>query len=365
MGTLAALGGLATLLIAPLAGIAVDRYRLRPILIASDLGRAVVISLIPIAAYHGALHLWTLYLVVGLAGILNVFFDVSYQSFTPSLVNRDRILEANSKLALSASTAEAIGPALSGSLIQILTAPIAMAIDAVSFLVSAASIAFIKKPEIHKPHVEHLPSLNELTAGFRFILSHPILRPIALRDGTTSFFWGFYSALYVLYCIDELKFTPFLLGIIVTLGGISSFVGSSTIPSISRRFQPGTILIGATLIQGISNLLIPFAQPGVTAILCMGGAQLLGDISFPVYNVQALTLRQSMTPPAVLGRVNGTMHLLFRGLIPIGALIGGSLAQYMGVRRTILASAIGILLASLWLIFSPVRALKRESLQNC
>lgn len=365
MGTLAALGGLATLLIAPLAGIAADRYRLRPILIASDLGRAVVISLIPIAAYHGALHLWTLYLVVGLAGILTVFFDVSYQSFTPSLVNRDRILEANSKLALSASTAEAIGPALSGSLIQILTAPIAMAIDAVSFLVSAASIAFIKKPEIHKPHVEHLPSLNELTAGFRFILSHPILRPIALRDGTTSFFWGFYSALYVLYCIDELKFTPFLLGIIVTLGGISSFVGSSTIPSISRRFQPGTILIGATLIQGISNLLIPFAQPGVTAILCMGGAQLLGDISFPVYNVQALTLRQSMTPPAVLGRVNGTMHLLFRGLIPIGALIGGSLAQYMGVRRTILASAIGILLASLWLIFSPVRALKRESLQNC
>ena len=97
----------------------------------------------------------------------------------------------------------------------------------------------------------------------------------------------------------------------------------------------------------------------------MGGAQLLGDISFPIYNVQDLTIRQALSPPEVLGRVNGTMHLLFRGIIPIGALVGGALAQYAGVRRTILGAAIGILLASLWLIFSPVRKLKRESLQNC
>ena len=365
MGTLAALGGFATLLIAPVAGMAADRYRLRPILIAADLGRAVVIALIPIAAAHGALRIWTLYAVVGLAGILTVFFDVAYQSLTPSLVDRDRVLEANSKLSLSASTAEAIGPALSGSLIQLLTAPIAMAFDAASFLVSAASIAYIRKPETTKPPVEHFPSRQELTAGFRFVFEHPILRPMALRAGTTSIFWGFYSALYVLYCIDELKFTPLILGLIVTLGGISSFIGSVAIPSITRRFQPGTILIGATLVQGFSNLLIPLAQPGLSAILCMGGAQLLGDISFPVYNVQDLTIRQALSPTDVLGRVNGAMHLLFRGLIPIGALIGGALAQYGGVRQTILASAFGILLASLWLILSPVRTLKRESLQNC
>ena len=324
-----------------------------------------MIALIPLAATYGVLNLWILYLVVGLAGILSVFFDVSYQSLTPTLVARERILDANSKLSLSASTAEAIGPALAGSLIQVLTAPIAMAIDAASFLVSAASIAFIRKPEIDKPPTEHFPSLHELTAGFRFVFTHPILRPIALRDGTTSFFWGFYSALYVLYCIDDLKFTPLILGFIVTLGGISNFTGSATIPWISRRFQPGTILIGATLVQGFSNLLIPLAQPGITAILCMGGAQLLGDISFPIYNVQDLTIRQALSPPEVLGRVNGTMHLLFRGIIPIGALVGGALAQYAGVRRTILGAAIGILLASLWLIFSPVRKLKRESLQNC
>lgn len=366
MGTLAALGGLATLVIAPLAGVAADRYRLRPILVAADLGRALVIALIPIAAAHGSLRLWSLYVVVGMAGVLSVFFDVSYQSLTPSLVSRDQILEANSKLSLSAAIAEAIGPAMAGSLITLLTAPIAMALDAASFLVSAASIAFIRKPEIHKASSAHVPTFSELTGGFRFVFAHPILRPIALRAAWTAFFWGFYAALYVLYCLDDLKFTPLILGFVVTIGGFSSLIGSAVIPSLTRRFQPGTILIGATLVQGFSNLLIPLAPgPGWLAILCMGGAQFMGDISFPIYNVQELTIRQWLAPEDVLGRVNGTMQFLFRGILPIGALVGGALAQNVGVRRTIFASAIGILLSSLWLILSPVRKLKRESLQNC
>ena len=362
MGTLAALGGIAILLVAPLAGIVADRYRLRPILIAADLGRAVVIAMIPIAASRGMLRLWTLYVVVAFAGILSVFFDVAYQSLTPSLVSRDRILEANSKLALSAGAAEAVGPALSGSLIQLLTAPLAMAVDAVSFLFSAASLALIRKPELHKPPAEHFPTVHELTAGFRFVFAHPILRPIAFRAANTSFFWGFYGALYVLYAIDTLKFTPLLLGFIVTIGGFSSLLGSAAIPWLNRRFQPGTLLIAATLVQGFSNLLIPLAQPGFSAILCMGGAQFFGDISFPIYNVQELTIRQALSPPEVLGRVNGAMQFMFRGIIPIGALAGGALAQYVGVRQTIFASAMGILGASLWLVFSPVRLLKRDAL---
>ena len=366
MGTLAALGGLATLVIAPLAGVAADRYRLRPILIAADLGRALVIALIPIAAAHGSLRLWWLYVVVGVAGVLSVFFDVSYQSLTPSLVGRDQILEANSKLSLSAAIAEAVGPAMAGSLITLLTAPIAMALDAASFLVSAASIAFIRKPEINKVPSAHVPTFRELTGGFRLVFAHPILRPIALRAAWTSFFWGFYAALYVLYCLDDLKFTPLILGFVVTIGGFSSLIGSAVIPTLTRRFQPGTILIGATLVQGFSNLLIPLAPgPGWLAILCMGSAQLLGDISFPIYNVQELTIRQWLAPEDVLGRVNGTMQFLFRGILPLGAIVGGALAQNVGVRRTIFASAIGILLSSLWLILSPVRKLKRASLQNC
>ena len=365
MGLLAALGGIATLLIAPFAGIIADRNRLRPILVASDLGRALVIAIIPIATFNGVLHLWTLFIVTALAGILSVFFDVSYQSLVPSLVSRDRILEANSKLSLSTGTAEAIGPALSGTLIQLFTAPIAMAIDAASFLVSAASILFIRKPETEKAPIEHAPSFHELTAGFRFVFSHPMLRPIALRSVNSSFFGGFFMALYVLYAVDNLKFTPFILGIVVSIGGISNFIGSSLIPRISRRWQPGTILIGATILQGFSTLLIPVAPgPGLAAIACMGGAQFLGDVSYPVYYVQELTIRQTLAPEHMLGRVNATMQLLFRGILPIGALAGGALAQSCGVRRTILVCALGFTLSSLWLIFSPVRTLSRKSLQS-
>jgi len=365
MGLLAALGGLTTLVMAPIAGIVADRYRLRPILIAADIGRALVIALIPISASHGGLKLWTLYVVIAVAGVLSVFFDVSYQSLVPSLVSRDRVLEANSKLALSMGTAEAIGPALSGTLIQLLTAPIAMAIDASSFLVSAASLMLIRKPETEKAPVEHMPSLHELTAGFRFVFGHSVLRPIALRTINQAFFGGFFMALYVLYAVDNLKFTPFILGIVVTCGGISNFLGSSLIPWINRKWEPGTILIGATLVQGFSTLLIPLAPgPGFAAIACMAGAQFLGDVSFPVYYVQELTIRQSLAPPDVLGRVNAAMQLMLRGILPIGALAGGMFAQYLGVRRTILICAIGIILSSIWLIASPVRALTRRSLQT-
>jgi predicted MFS family arabinose efflux permease len=283
----------------------------------------------------------------------------------PSLVNRDRILEANSKLALSTATAEAIGPALSGSLIQLLTAPLAMAIDAASFLVSATSLLFIRKPETIKAPVAHIPSFHELTAGFRFVFSHRILRPIALRAATNAFFGGFFSALYVLYAIDNLKFTPFLLGIIVTLGGISNFIGTSLLPWFTRRFEPGFILIAATIVQGTATLFIPLAPgPGLAGIFCMGCQQFLGDISFPVYNVEELTIRQLLAPDHMLGRVNATMQLLFRGILPIGALVGGSVAQYAGVRRTLLLCSIGVLLSSLWLIFSPVRTLKRHEMEN-
>src|SRR5262249_30187891 len=156
----------------------------------------------------------------------------------------------NSKLALSTSTAEAVGPAFSGALIQWLTAPVAMIIDAISFLVSAASLSLIRKPEVEKTHAHHERTFHELSAGFRFVFPHPILRPLALRAVTTAFFWGFFWALYVLYAIDYLKFTPFLLGIVVTLGGISSFIGSSIIPYVTRRFEPRTTLIAATLVAG-------------------------------------------------------------------------------------------------------------------
>ena len=359
MGVLAAVGGIAILLCGPFAGLVADRFRLRPILIGTDLGRACVIGLIPFLAWRGALTIEALCVVIGIAGVLGVFFDVSYQTLMPSLVGREDLHEGNAKLSLGAATAETIGPALAGMLIQALTAPIAMMLDAGSFVISAISVALIKKPEIAKGKHDEFPSVAEITSGLRFTFGHPILRPLALRALTNGLFWGFFAALYVLWAVQYLKFTPWILGLVVTLGGISNWFGSMLAPWIHRRFATGTILIGSTVLPGLAGLLLPLPSgPGWFAIACMGGAQLLGDIAFPVFNIQELTLRQSIAPPELLGRVNSAMQMMFRGILPIGALLGGALGQFVGVRATIVMCAVGVLMSSLWLIFSPVRGLR-------
>ena len=204
MGLLAGIGGLASLVFGLGAGLLVDRLRRRPILIVTDLGRAVVLGSIPVAASFGILSMRQVYVVVATGGILTVLFDVAYQSYLPSLVERDQILEGNSKLAFSSSIAEIAGPGLTGILVQLLTAPIAILLDALSFLVSALTVWLVRKPE---PQVVPTPRLHvweELTAGMRAIAQSPMRRALAGQSGTAGFFGGFFVSLYVLYVISDL-----------------------------------------------------------------------------------------------------------------------------------------------------------------
>ena len=181
MGVLASLSGMSTLVFGPLAGLWVDRRRRRPILIAADIGRAVVLASVPLAAAFRVLYMRQLYIVVVLAGILTVFFDVAYQSYLPSLVERQRVLEGNSKLALSTSMAEIVGPGLTGVLVQLITAPIAILVDALSFLWSAMMVWLIRKPElIPAPQAERRFWHRQFLHRF---LSEPV-RP--LRDPISS-----------------------------------------------------------------------------------------------------------------------------------------------------------------------------------
>jgi predicted MFS family arabinose efflux permease len=356
MGLLAALNGFAALLFAPIAGVVADRRRLRPILIWTDLGRAAVLALIPFLHARGNLGMTALYAVMAAVAVLTTFFDVAYQSLLPSLVNRDQLLEGNAKLTMSMSTAEMIGPASTGALVQWLGAPRAIAIDSVSFLLSALSVALIRKAETVRPVHEDAWSWSELSAGSRATFAHPILRAMALRAATVSFFFGFFSTLYVLYAIRELAFTPLILGIVVTLGGIGGFIGSICAHRIAARFTVGATMIGASLVSGALLLLIPLAPgPGWTAILCLGAAQLLGDVSYPVYSIHEVTLRQSIAEPHLLGRVTAFAQLLFKGMWPLGALAGGALATGIGIRPTLALCAAGVLASTLWLYFSPLR----------
>lgn len=360
MGLLVAVGGIATLFAGSWAGWHADRSRRRPTMIAADIGRALLLAMIPLAAWQGWLSLWTLFLVVGLAGVLTVFFDVAYQSYLPSLVGRDRLLEGNSKLQLTASTAEVVGPALTGFLVQLLTAPVAILLDACSFLASAGAIAAIGRVEQAVDTDRHAGGWRDMFAGADYVFRHPILRPLALRAVTAAFFWGFFSTLYVIYAVRELGIGPAVLGIIIALGGISSLTGALLVGRIVRRFPLGHTMIAAAVLSGLAALLIPLGTGPLWGAVCLAASQLFGDISYPIYNVPELTLRQRIAPPHLLGRVNACMQMLFKGVWPIGALMGGVLAANIGMRMTLVICGLGVLASSLWLVASPVRRLARE-----
>ncbi|HZF11803.1 MAG TPA: MFS transporter [Thermoanaerobaculia bacterium] len=362
MGFLTALGGASVLVFGLIAGVWVDRLRRRPLLIATDLGRAAILASIPLAAVAGVLRMGQLYAVAALAGVLTVFFDVAYQSYLPALVEREQILEGNSKLALSASIAEIAGPGVTGVLVQAITAPIAILFDALSFLVSALSVSLIRKPE--PPPVAREPEhlVAETLAGLRFIFRHPVLRPLGLRWATTFLFMGFLGPLYVLYAIQVLHLKPAMLGVIIALGGVGAMVGSVVAPRLVRRFGLGPVFVGSALVHGTTSLFIPLAgwtgAPMAFAVGCLMVPQLFGDMAFMVYYINELSLRQTVAPEEVLGRVNAGMQLLGRGIWPLGALLGGGLAAVLGVRTTLVVAATGVLLSTLWLLAPPVRRLE-------
>ncbi len=364
MGFLNALGGGAVLLFGLVAGVWVDRLRRRPILIATDLGRAAILASVPVAALAGKLSMGQLYVVAALAGILTVFFDVAYQSYLPSLVERDQVLEGNSKLAMSTSTAEIAGPGLTGVLVQLITAPMAILFDAASFLVSALTVVLIRKPE--PPPVRREPEhlLTETLAGLRFIFGEPLLRALALRSSTAFFFMGFLGSLYVLYAIEILHLRPAMLGVVIAMGGVGAMLGAVVAPRIVARFGLGPTFVTTGIIQGLTTFFIPlagakpFAGVPALAAACLMVPQLFGDMSFMIYYINEITARQTVAPEHVLGRVNAGMQLLARGIWPLGALLGGALAAVLGVRTTLFISAAGVSLSALWLFTPRVRRLR-------
>lgn len=362
MGILASLTGLAALVAGTTAGAAADRWRRRPILILTDVGRALILATVPLAASLGVLSLWQLYAVVFAAGILTIFFDVAYQSYLPSLVTTGELLEGNSKLALSAGTAEVLGPGITGILIQTLTAPRAILLDSLSFLVSAGSILLIRTGEPRAAGGTHEHPLGYgATDGLRYVSRSPILRALFLRSVTFALFIGFFSTLYVFYAINELHLNPLMFGIVVALGGIGNFTGAALSQWLVRHIPVGRILIGCTLWNGAINFLIPLAHGSpLMAALYLGAAQLLGDVAYPIYFVHELTLRQHLAPPEILGRVNACMQLAFKGVWPLGALLGGVLGSTIGTRPTMVACACGVLLSALWLIASPVASVREH-----
>jgi MFS family permease len=358
MGVLAAAARLPYLLIGLFAGVWVDRWRRRPILIAAELGRASLIGSIPGVTVLNGLTVEYLYVVVFLVGVLTVFFDIAYQSFLPSLVPRGRLVEGNSRLETSRSTAQIAGPGLAGWLIGLIGAPIALIVDTLSFLVSACFLSLIRAPEPSPSSVtRHRGFREEIGDGLRVVFDSGILRGIAGCTATLNFFDALQLAVFILYATDDLGLGPEALGLVFAIGNVGLLLGAFAAGWATRRLGPGAAIIAAAALVSVSRMLVPLAT-GPTAFEVLVVAQLVLAVGRMVYNIGHLSLRQAITPDPLLGRVNATMRFLAWGVVPVGALIGGVLGETIGLRPTLVVGGIGSLFALGWIAFSPLWTLR-------
>lgn len=363
MGLLGSFATFPVLVVGLLAGVWVDRTRRRPLLIAADMGRALLLLTVPLALWLGVLRIEQLYLVAALVGALAVLYGVADQSALPGLVRREDLVEANGRLGTSDALAEVGGPALGGTLVQWLTAPIAIVLDVLSFLVSAVLIGRIRTPEAPPPPAEERAGIGaEIREGLAAVWRSPTLRALALANAATTFFGSFIGVLYALYLLRDLGFTPALVGASVGIGGVGALLGAALAAPVTRRLGVGPSIVACRLIDTVIGFLLPLA--GGSKELAIGMifvAQLTGDLPGAIARINETSLRQAAIPPHLLGRAGASMDVLVSGATPLGALVSGLLGEAIGVRATLWVAFIAILIANLGLAFSPVRAVRSIS----
>ena len=360
-GLLAVLQFLPFILLTIPAGVWVDRMRRRPILIGANLGRAVLLASIPVAFLGGWLTLWQLYAVAFAIGCLEVFFDVAYQSYLPSVVERDRLVEGNAKLELSVSATGFIGPGVAGFLADLLRPAIAIFFDAASYLGSVLFMLLIRRPEAPpEPHdaAGPRPSMRrEAAEGLRYVLGHRYLRYIAACTGIANLFGNLGGAILILYIVRELGLTAATIGIVISIGNLGILAGALLAERLGRWIGVGPTIVWSALLSSFSLIAVAIAPRDAPVPYLIAGG-FIGVMTAVVYNINQVSLRQAITPDRMLGRMNATMRFIVWGTIPIGALLGGVLGGVIGLQNTIWVGAIGSFLAFLPVLLSPVRSLQ-------
>jgi predicted MFS family arabinose efflux permease len=363
VGVLSALEFLAFPTLGLIAGVYADRLRRRPIMISCDLGRLLALGSIPVAFAFGVLTLEQLYVVALLTGIFTVFFDVSYQSYLPALVDRPNLIEGNSKLEVTRSAAQVSGPAVAGLLIQWIGGARAVAIDAISFLASAIALATIRKPEPEpQPGTASGASgfIPEMREGIDVVFKSPILWRIASCTGTTNFGSNMiFGAVFLVFAYRDLHLSAGVVGIIFGISSVGGLVGALLASWASRTLGLGTTLGVAIVVGGFAELATPLALIGAPVIV-LSTLGLIANVTIPVYNINQVSLRQSITPDRVQGRMNATMRTIVWGTIPLGAFFGGILGTAIGVVNTILLGGAISALAAIWIFLGPVGRLKEQ-----
>lgn len=356
VGLLTALEFLPFPVLGLIAGVYADRLRRRPLMIASDVGRMVALATIPAAFGFGLLRIEQLYLVGLVVGVFNVFFGVSYQSYLPALIERGDLVEGNSRLEVSRSTARLIGPAIAGVAIQVIGAARAVSIDAASYLVSALSLWLIKKPEPEpKPGsaTGKTGFWHEMWEGVQVVIGNPTLWKIAGCTATWNLGSNMAFAVELIFLYRYLHLSPAVVGIVFAVGAVGSLLGAIASGPVVARLGVGLTLLLSVLSGGLlmATVLAAYTNAAVFLSVLFFFEFLLGA----PYNITQVSLRQAITPDRLQGRMNATMRTIVWGTIPIGSLLGGILASVIGVVPTIVLGGFIAMLSAGWILAGPIR----------
>ncbi len=362
MGLLAAIGGAPWFLFGPFAGVWVDRVRRRPLLIGADLARALLLGTIPLAAVLGVLRLGQLYLIAFPIGVASVLFEIAQQSYFPTLVTRGDLVEGNSKLSASLTVANVAAPGLAGGVIQLLTAPLALLFDAVSFLISAACLRAIRTPEPAPASAAGSANAGaQLREGLRFARDNPYIRAFTATNVAFFFCNGIVDTVLLLYLARDLGLPSAIIGLILAVGSGGGLIGALLAAPLTARCGRGPTILWSAMLRGAGLIAIPLAgslSVGVVPLLIVG--QFVTSGSWTIYFINQTSTRQALVPDRLLGRVNASFWMVVRGAVPLGALLGGLLGTRFGLRATLLLGAVGALCSGFFLLRSPVVTLREQ-----
>jgi Na+/melibiose symporter-like transporter len=331
-------------------------------LITVDIIRAILILCVPVAMYFNLLQIELFYVIVFLIGVNTVFSDIGQLSYLPFIIEKEELIEGNSKMEFSSSSASIVGQSLGGALVQAFTAPIAIIITACTFLTSSLFLSRIKKkePPIQKEGPKDEKIMAQILEGIKFVTKNKIMGKLTIGAMIFNFFTVLMEPIFILYVSRELDIPPIYIGVVFAMSGVGALLGAFIAGPMTKKLGVGLSIVTSLIIAGTATLMIPLATllPMYYSIALLIFVQIVDSSMLIVHNINQRSLRTSITPDNLMGRMNASIRFCIMGTVPLGAVIGGALGDWIGTLQTLIIGALGILVAAIYLSMSSIRSIK-------